>query len=177
MNDNMLKYALLLISVVVIMFLSSGCYTVLRPTEEIPSGQEQYGEDEGYNEYYGYSHYYYPGYWSLYPRWGHYYATPWWWEYEYYNDGNEYDADGSPRSSHGQKANRIDAGWQPNSGSGTTSITRGSSSSSSSSSGSASSSAKEKTTKSDSGETETKTKDEKQDDGKSQSTTGGWRKK
>jgi hypothetical protein len=62
--------------------------------------EESYSRDDNYNETYGYSQYYYPGYWTNSPRWGRYYAVPWWIEYgwfdnyynDYYYDGDNGDA-------------------------------------------------------------------------------------
>jgi len=178
MRKIMIKKTLLLAAAILIFMISSGCYTVLRPTDEMQSSEGEYSEGTSYNEDYGYTHYYYPGYWSLYPRWGHYYATPWWWEYEYYDD-DYYDDDGSPRSPHGERATRVNTGWQPQTGMGPLNINRGSASpsSSGSASGTSTGSSKEKTTKGDNTDTETKTKQEKDDAKKPSRGTGGWRQK
>lgn len=108
----------------------SGCYTVLRHSED-EDGFSDY--DDSYDETYGYSHYYYPSYWTLTPRWGRYYAVPWWTDYGYYH-GSEtiyYDGDGSPRSSGGQKA-QPKSRFQETQHAGAPSITRGTYGSSSS---------------------------------------------
>jgi hypothetical protein len=69
-----------------------------------------------YHQYpYGYFYGSYPGYWWNTPRWGHYYAYPWWWDkYWYSNDhyDNDYyydDDSDSPRTGEAQKAVRRDA--------------------------------------------------------------------
>jgi hypothetical protein len=134
----MKKCGALLIITIIALMTGSGCYTVLRHSEN-EEGFSNY--DDSYNETYGYSHYYYPSYWTHTPRWGRYYAVPWWWEHGYYH-GSEtvyYDDDGSPRSSGGQKAtpaSRFGEIQPP----GAPSITRGSSGSGTSGTSSSSSS-------------------------------------
>ena len=100
----MKKHLILPIPLIIIFLLVGGCYTVIsRPGEE--NGYvDRSGDYENYSEYYGYTHYYYPGYWTLYPRWGHYYATPWWWDYYDYYEADIYYDDDSPRPPQGEKA-------------------------------------------------------------------------
>lgn len=97
------KSLVLLIPVIIVLLLTSGCYTVLRHSDD-EAGFSDYDTD--YDENYGTTHYYYPDYWTSTPRWGSYYAVPWWWDHDYYYSSGTvyYDGDGSPRSSGGQKA-------------------------------------------------------------------------
>lgn len=178
----MKKYFILLIPLTIIAFSIPGCYTMVsHPGEEIDNADRDgncISCHPHYHETYGFSHYYYPDYWSLYPRWGHYYAAPWWWDYYWLEDEYYYDDPYSPRSSRGEKAVRPKSRWQDVDASGHPRITRnpmGSSSSSSSSTGGMS--GKTKTENQPDSETkETRTK-EKQDDQKSGKRSGRWRSK
>ncbi|HDL04295.1 MAG TPA: hypothetical protein ENH25_09210 [candidate division Zixibacteria bacterium] len=131
----MKKHFILIISLLFMAALISGCYTkIAHPGEE--SGYIE-SDDDNYNENYGYTHYYYPDYWIVHNNWGHYYASPWWWDY--YDDGryNYYDDDndGSPRGVPGQ-ATRPDSRWEGTSGlDGANQITPGGGSSGGSSAG------------------------------------------
>ena len=69
-----------------------GCYTIIKhPVVE----EEEYSAayyhrhcvdcHEDYVEYpYGYYYGYYPDYYWDYPRWGKYYAYPWWWDWHWW---------------------------------------------------------------------------------------------
>lgn len=106
----MKRQLILLIPILTVIFLISGCYTKLAPL----SGEETRDyDDANYHELYGFSHYYYPWYWETYPRWGRYYAVPWWWDYYWYDDEvYYYEEEGSPRSPQSEKAVRRGTGWQ-----------------------------------------------------------------
>ena len=116
----MSKIVILGLTIVFIALLTSGCYTILQhPASEINYTSEDYQTDclkchSDYNEYpYGYFYGQYPDYWWSSPRWGRYYAYPWWWD-NYWYKGNykhtqEYgDDDLSPRSTRGKKVERRD---------------------------------------------------------------------
>jgi len=69
----MKKHFILIISLLFMAALISGCYTkIAHPGEE--SGYIE-SDDDNYNENYGYTHYYYPDYWIVHNNWGHYYAS------------------------------------------------------------------------------------------------------
>jgi len=129
-----MKKSLLLLTIVLpALLLTSGCYTMLKPPDE--AAEYSYDEEgncidcpDYYHEDYGYSYYYVPNYWVTHPRWGHYYATPWWYDYNVYDDGDRYyESIVSPRSSQPGKAVRPGGRWQEAQPSGTTPprITRG----------------------------------------------------
>ena len=114
------KLIILLITLIFLVLLLSGCYTILKHpgAEENYTAQDYQADCLGchtdYHEYpYGYFYGYYPNYWWSSPRWGHYYAYPWWWDHYWYDGSNEYyhedDNDLTPRSTHGEKAVRRDA--------------------------------------------------------------------
>ncbi len=70
-----------------------GCYTVLvhpRTEENYSSHDYQQGCTDchsTYHEYpYGYFYGNYPDYWWDSPRYGRYYAYPWWWDYYWYTE-------------------------------------------------------------------------------------------
>jgi hypothetical protein len=86
---------------------SYGCYTIIRhpstltteTTQEDAAYQHQEGDrdcvrcHQDYQQYpYGYYYGYYPEYYWNYPRWGSYYAYPWWWD-SYY-EGSAYNKGG-----------------------------------------------------------------------------------
>lgn len=160
-----------------------GCYTVLRNSnDEQPISD--YGDN--YNEDYGYSQYYYPSYWTLSPRWGRYYAVPWWWDYDYYQDTRPiyYEDDGSTRSSGGEKATPATRYQEPYT-TGTPGVSRGGTYGTGTSSSSSSSPSTATKQKSSSNETETntstpnvqtKTKEQKQESSGSKSTRQGRKK-
>ncbi len=177
----MKKCGALLIVLIIALMTGSGCYTVLRHSENEESFSDY---DDSYNETYGYSHYYYPSYWSVTPRWGRYYAVPWWWDHGYYH-GSEtiyYDDDGSPRSSGGQKATARSR-FQETQPPGAPGISRGTSGSSSSGTSSSSSGTASKqkpaNQKSDPDTKDVKTKENKEDTKETKPTrqSGRWHKK
>ncbi len=116
-----MRKAFVIFAVSILLLLISGCYTILQH----PAAEENYDADDyradclgchtDYHEYpYGYFYGNYPNFWWSTPRWGHYYAYPWWWDNYWYdgsrinsdiNDDDEY----SPRSSSGEKVVRRDA--------------------------------------------------------------------
>jgi hypothetical protein len=108
----------LLIPLSVVVFAFIGCYTVLKhPTTDESYTAHDYQNNclschTDYHEYpYGYFYGHYPDYWWSTPRWGRYYAYPWWWDYYWYDGDRKYrdDDDLSPRPSEGEKAVRRDA--------------------------------------------------------------------
>ena len=177
----MKKYGVLLIIMIFTLMTGSGCYTVLQHSND-EQGSADYGDN--YNEDYGYSQYYYPSYWTLSPRWGHYYAVPWWWDYGFYHGSKDiyYDDDGSPRSSGGEKA-LPESRFQEVQPPGAPAITRGpsasgSSGASSSSSGTASKQKPdEQKPDADSGTVKTKEKQEESESNKPTREAGRWHKK
>jgi len=157
----------------ILCIMTAGCYTVImHPVSEENYTQHDYQQDclschPDYHEYpYGYFYGDYPDYWWDTPRWGRYYAYPWWWDNYWYN-GNYVDNgtinDDSPRSDEALKASRRDVLRPPYSsgmpttigrdGTSPTSPTRMSGSSGGTSSGSSDSNSSSKT--------ESKTKDNK----------------
>jgi hypothetical protein len=113
------KFIPFLTVLTIIILSSAGCYTVLRH----PAVEEDYSQSDyqvqcidchpDYHEYpYGYFYGDYPGYWWDSPRWGRYYAYPWWWDHYWFDNVryhyDDYDDDGglSPRSSSGKKVER-----------------------------------------------------------------------
>ena len=89
--------------VVAAAFLLFGCYTILKhpvtdgegPERTDVHPQEYYRQNcldchADYNEYpYGYFYGVYPDYYWQYPRFGYYYAYPWWWDRHWYEAGSE----------------------------------------------------------------------------------------
>ncbi len=80
-----------------IIILTSGCYTILQhPDSEAHYVAEDYQADclgchTEYHEYpYGYFYGNYPDYWWSNPRWGQYYAYPWWWDNYWYDGGKQH---------------------------------------------------------------------------------------
>jgi hypothetical protein len=109
----MRKHLILQISLIIVLMIAAGCYTVISHPGEEDGFVDRSGDYDNYSEDYGYTHFYYPGYWTVHPRWGRFYATPWWWDYydyyetEYYND----DAD-SPRPAQGERAVSSSGRWE-----------------------------------------------------------------
>ncbi len=179
----MKKYSVLIIIMLLALMSGSGCYTVLQHTNDEQAAKD-YGDN--YNEDYGYSQYYYPSYWTLSPRWGRYYAVPWWWDYGYYHDNEPIFNSGdeeSPRSSGGEKA-VPESRFRDTTPNGVPVISRGTSSSGSSGSSAPvtpSSATKQKTEEKASGTdaTETRTKENKEETKESKPTreAGRWHKK
>jgi hypothetical protein len=117
----MKRFIALLLPSIVIMVALAGCYTILQhPAVDESYSSHDYQQDcvrchADYHQYpYGYFYGSYPGYWWDNPRWGHYYAYPWWWDnYWYSNDYDQNNNDGddsnTPRTEESQKAIRRDA--------------------------------------------------------------------
>lgn len=99
------RYVLLGILLIIVGVFAIGCYTVLmhprvqgEEEERIEHSGEYYREHctdchVDYHSYpYGYYYGYYPDYYWSSPRWGHYYAYPWWWDRYWwdYDDDAEY---------------------------------------------------------------------------------------
>jgi hypothetical protein len=112
----MKKWFVLMIMMVTVTMVSIGCYTVItHPGTEENYTAHDYQQDclschPDYHEYpYGYFYGDYPDYWWSTPRWGRYYAYPWWWDYSWY-DGVAHDIDDngqtSPRTGEAKKAER-----------------------------------------------------------------------
>ena len=93
-----------------------GCYTVLMHPQvqgEEEATVEHTGEyyrehctdchGDYHNYPYGYYYGYYPDYYWSNPRWGHYYAYPWWWD-RYWWDSDESNVETVPQSD--EKAER-----------------------------------------------------------------------
>lgn len=104
MKKNIVFLGILL---VILGITGLGCYTIL--THPMVQGEAQenieqtgtyYREHctdchQDYHQYpYGFYYGYYPDYYWSSPRWGHYYAYPWWWDNYWWND-NYYDNNGS----------------------------------------------------------------------------------
>ena len=123
------------ITIIFIAFLTSGCYTILQhPASEVNYEAEDYQADclgchTDYHEYpYGYFYGQYPDYWWSTPRWGRYYAYPWWWDNYWYDDSYRHtrdysDDELSPRSTRGEKVKRRDV-LRPPYSVGTTNLSR-----------------------------------------------------
>lgn len=116
----MSKLIIISITIVLIALLTTGCYTILQhPASEVNYTSEDYQADclgchTDYHEYpYGYFYGEYPDYWWSTPRWGQYYAYPWWWDNYWYDDSyrqtrDYHDDEPSPRSTRGKKVERRD---------------------------------------------------------------------
>ncbi len=117
--------------IMIVLLTLGGCYTILsHPGSEESNAKIEQSADclschTEYHEYpYGYYYGYYPEYWWSSPRWGHYYAYPWWWDYYWpENTGDNNDEQLAPRSSRGEKAVRRES-LRPPYSSGVTSIGR-----------------------------------------------------
>lgn len=116
-----MKNIVLIIGLIItLIILLSGCYTILKH----PAAEENYTSHDyqadcvschaDYNEYpYGYFYGQYPDYWWTTPRWGRYYAYPWWWDNYWYDASYDHSREQqnnnlSVRSAHGEKAVRRD---------------------------------------------------------------------
>ncbi len=136
------KYFTLLFFLLILAMTFSGCYTVLmHPQTEEGYAQEDYQDacidcHTDYNDYpYGYFYGdHYSDYWWSTPRYGYYYAYPWWWDYYWSpSEGRQVNSQNEdvfvPRSSTGEKATRRGSirppYVEPLSNPGTTTITRG----------------------------------------------------
>ena len=97
------------ILIIIVGVFAAGCYTVLMHPLVQGEGEEQveqtgqyYRENctnchGDYHSYpYGYYYGYYPDYYWSSPRWGHYYAYPWWWDRYWW--GNENGGESVPKS-------------------------------------------------------------------------------
>jgi len=96
------KIVLLGILLIILGIMGIGCYTVLTHTRVQGEGEEAEYTGQYYREHctdchqdyhnfpYGFYYGYYPDYYWSNPRWGHYYAYPWWWD-RYW--GNDYSND------------------------------------------------------------------------------------
>ncbi len=131
----MSKIITLTLSIIFLTLMISGCYTILQhPASETNYTAEDYQADclgchADYHEYpYGYFYGNYPDYWWSNPRWGQYYAYPWWWDNYWYDNNNQHTQkieDDSPslRSTSGKKVERRDT-LRPPYSVGTTNISR-----------------------------------------------------
>jgi hypothetical protein len=99
-----------------------GCYTVLmHPTDDDGYRASQVSDCTRCHPDYGqypYGHYYspYPDYWWSYPRYGDYYANPWWWSYYDYPAGNDEGggmSSGEDEADRGTKFDRREAPAPP----------------------------------------------------------------
>ncbi len=120
------KFFTLLFLFGVLTFSFGGCYTILVHPDTGEGYTSRDYQDAcvdchtDYNEYpYGYFYGdHYPDYWWSAPRFGHYYAYPWWWDYYwspsegYYGEDDNGGDNGNfvPRTSTGQKAVRRGSG-------------------------------------------------------------------
>ncbi len=125
----MRKIITLLIPLSIILLSAAGCYTILKhPDVNENYTSTDYQQDcvschQDYHSYpYGYFYGTYPDYWWSSPRYGHYYAYPWWWDYYWYDSGNR-SGQGDNNSDNneierpqGEKAVRRDALRPPYSG-------------------------------------------------------------
>ena len=127
----------ILVPLGMLIIMTAGCYTVImHPVSDEDYTQHDYQQDclschPDYHEYpYGYFYGDYPDYWWDTPRYGRYYAYPWWWDHYWYSGGQvNYGDDGgngdSPRSEEAMKASRRDALRPPYTGSMPSTISRG----------------------------------------------------
>jgi hypothetical protein len=111
------KIVLLGILLMILGIMGIGCYTVFTHTRV--QGEEGEAEYTGqyYREHctdchqdyhnfpYGFYYGYYPDYYWSNPRWGHYYAYPWWWD-RYWGDDYYYDEGGVTEPESAEKAER-----------------------------------------------------------------------
>jgi hypothetical protein len=91
------KIMIILTGLIAALITSYGCYTIIKHPSVMESEADRSGVHEGaskdcvschadYHQYpYGYYYSYYPDYYWNYPRWGTYYAYPWWWDNYWYN--------------------------------------------------------------------------------------------
>lgn len=96
-----------------------GCYTVImHPTDDDGYRASQVSDCTRCHPDYGqypYGHYYspYPDYWWSYPRYGDYYANPWWWSYYGNPSEDEGEAAGEDETNRGTKFDRREAASPP----------------------------------------------------------------
>ncbi len=133
----MRKIITLILAILFLTLMISGCYTILQhPDSEAHYAAEDYQADclgchAEYHEYpYGYFYGNYPDYWWSNPRWGQYYAYPWWWDNYWYDGNNQHaqksnDENPSLRSTSGKKVERRET-LRPPYSIGTTNISRSS---------------------------------------------------
>lgn len=176
------------ITLLLIALMTSGCYTILQhPASEVNYSSHDYQADclgchSDYHEYpYGYFYGQYPDYWWSTPRWGQYYAYPWWWDNYWYDNSHQqtqYDSDDpSPRSTRGKKVVRRET-LRPPYSTGTTNLNR---SGGAGNVGASGSTGKQSDQKNQSGDdpnnTKTKVKDEKNENKENKKATrrGGGR--
>jgi hypothetical protein len=102
MKNRFIWLGILLIIVGVMVI---GCYTVLMHPQ-VQGEEEATVENSGeyyrehctdchgdYHNYpYGYYYGYYPNYYWSSPRWGHYYAYPWWWDKYWWSSNDEVES-------------------------------------------------------------------------------------
>ena len=100
-----IRFVWLAVALIIVGVLAVGCYTVLTHPR-VEGEEEETIEHTGayyrehctdchgdYHSYpYGYYYGFYPDYYWSNPRWGHYYAYPWWWDRYWwdYDDDAEY---------------------------------------------------------------------------------------
>lgn len=94
------KIVLLGTLLMILAIMGIGCYTVLTHPGVQGEGEEAAYTGQYYREHctdchqdyhnfpYGFYYGYYPDYYWSNPRWGHYYAYPWWWDNYWGNDYN-----------------------------------------------------------------------------------------
>ena len=111
------KIILLGILLVILGIMGVGCYTVLTHTRVQGEGEEGGYTGQYYREHctdchqdyhnfpYGFYYGYYPNYYFNYPRWGHYYAYPWWWD-RYWGEDYNNDNGGTSEPESAEKAER-----------------------------------------------------------------------
>ncbi len=114
-----MKIVFLSILLVILAILGIGCYTILSHPQvqgEEADNMEQTGQyyrehctdcHGDYHQYpYGFYYGYYPDYYFNNPRWGHYYAYPWWWDNYWWNDNNYPDNGTGSASESAEKAEK-----------------------------------------------------------------------
>ncbi|MGB8656642.1 MAG: hypothetical protein WCE90_02525 [Candidatus Zixiibacteriota bacterium] len=113
------KIVFLGILLVILGIMGIGCYTILthpRVQGEEAENVEQTGQyyrehctdcHSDYHQYpYGFYYGYYPDYYWSSPRWGHYYAYPWWWDNYWWNETTPSDNGGAQTPQGVEKAER-----------------------------------------------------------------------
>ncbi len=113
------KIVLLGVLLMILGIMGIGCYTIL--THPRVDGEEEgivehtgryYREHctdchGDYHSYpYGFYYGYYPDYYWSYPRWGRYYAYPWWWDRYWWDDDYYYHDEGEYEPVSAEKAER-----------------------------------------------------------------------
>jgi hypothetical protein len=105
LHNSARNVAIALVAFVAASIISLGCYTIIKHPQ-IQSTQTAVDTDQythtsndrdcmrchqDFGQYpYGYYYSdYYPSYYWDYPRWGSYYAYPWWWDHFWYNGGSQ----------------------------------------------------------------------------------------